>query len=75
MRTYSIVLDPDPEDSGYNVTVPALPGCIAEGDSIEDCIVNAREAIEYHIEELVAEGREIPDEVAAPMVLQVTVDA
>jgi antitoxin HicB len=74
MRTYSIVLDPDPEETGYNVTVPALPGCIAEGDSIEDCVANAREAIEYHIEELVAQGREVPEELAAPLILQVMVD-
>jgi len=75
MRTYSIVLDPDPEESGFNVTVPALPGCTAEGDSVEDCIVNAREAIELYIEELVEQGREVPEELEAPQVLQVTVDA
>jgi len=28
MRTYTIVLDPDPDEGGYTVTVPALPGCI-----------------------------------------------
>ncbi|HXA28596.1 MAG TPA: type II toxin-antitoxin system HicB family antitoxin [Candidatus Angelobacter sp.] len=75
MRTYSIVLDPDPEESGYTVTVPALPGCTAEGDSVEDCIVNAREAIEEHIEALVKQGREVPEELEAPRILQVTVDA
>jgi predicted RNase H-like HicB family nuclease len=75
MRTYSIVLEPDPEESGYLVTVPALPGCTAEGDSVSDCIASAREAIELYIDELVELGREVPEEVEAPQVLQVTVDA
>jgi hypothetical protein len=38
MRTYSIVVDPDPE-GGYTVTVPALPGCITQGETTEECIV------------------------------------
>ena len=28
MRTYTIILEPDLEEGGYTVTVPALPGCI-----------------------------------------------
>jgi predicted RNase H-like HicB family nuclease len=74
MRTYSIVLDPDPEESGYSVTVPALPGCTAEGDSVEECIVNARRAIELYIDDLVEQGLEVPEELEAPQVIQITVD-
>ena len=46
---FKIVLEPS-EDGGYTVLVPALPGCISEGDSIEEAMANIREAIELYIE-------------------------
>ena len=44
------------------VTVPALPGCITQGDDIDDAIEMAREAIELYIEELKNRGEEIPND-------------
>jgi len=44
-----IVLDPS-EEGGYTAHVPSLPGCISEGDSIEDALANIREAIELYLE-------------------------
>ena len=38
------------EDGGYTVHVPALPGCISEGDSREEALANIREAIELYLE-------------------------
>ena len=38
------------EEGGYTVTVPALPGCISEGDSREEALRNIREAIELYLE-------------------------
>jgi antitoxin HicB len=74
MRTYSIVVDPDPE-GGYTVTVPALPGCITQGETIEECITRAQEAIGLYVEDLVASGVPIPEEKEHPQLLQVTVAA
>ena len=74
MRTYSIVVDPDPE-GGFTVTVPSLPGCITQGESIEECVANAQEAIALYIEDLVASGESVPEETAHPQVLHVTVAA
>lgn len=74
MHTYSIVLDPDP-GGGYTVTVPALPGCITEGDTVDECLAHAEEAIGLYIEELTARGEPIPEEHERPQVLQVTVAA
>lgn len=73
-RTYSIVVDPDP-DGGYTVTVPALPGCVTQGETTEECIAHAQEAIELYLEELVASGEPIPEETEHPQLLQVTVAA
>jgi hypothetical protein len=42
MVTYTILLDPDPDDGGYIVTVPALPGCVTEGETVVECLQSAR---------------------------------
>lgn len=46
--------------TGYGVTVPDLPGCFSAGDSLEDAIVSAHEAIACHIEGLLMDGEPIP---------------
>jgi len=49
---YKIVLEPDPEDGGYVVHCPALPGCYSQGDTRDQALDNIREAIEAHLESL-----------------------
>ncbi len=73
MRNYTIVLDPDVEDGGYTVTVPALPGVVTDGDTVEQCEERAREAIELHIEGLIADGLPVPEEQTPLQVLTVQV--
>lgn len=57
---YKILLNKE-EEGGYMVTVPALPGCITQGDSVDEALAMAREAIELYIEELQSRGEPIPD--------------
>jgi antitoxin HicB len=40
------------EEGGFNVTVPALDGCFTEGDSEEEALKNAKEAIICYLEGL-----------------------
>ncbi len=63
MRTlsYRILLRKEPE-GGYTVTVPSLPGCVTYGDTIDEAIDMAREAIQLYIESLKEHGEEIPTE-------------
>lgn len=70
-RQYTTLLDPDPDEIGYTVTVPALPGCITQGESIE----RAREAITLYIESLEADGLPIPQEQRRPQAITITVAA
>lgn len=44
-----IVLEPS-EEGGFTVFVPALPGCISEGDSREEALTNIKEAIKLYLE-------------------------
>lgn len=45
----TVVLEPS-EDGGYTVYVPALPGCISEGETVEDALENIQEAILLYLE-------------------------
>ena len=49
-------------ESDFGVVVPGLPGCYSSGRSYEEAIVNAREAVELHIEGLAADGEDIPEQ-------------
>lgn len=56
---YPIVIHKD-EKSGYGVTVPDLPGCFSAGDTLEEAIESAHEAIACHLEGLLMDGVAIP---------------
>lgn len=60
-RTYKINLRKE-EEGGYTVIVPSLPGCITYGETVDEAIEMAKEAIELYIEELQDRGEYIPDD-------------
>ncbi|GIV18264.1 MAG: hypothetical protein KatS3mg023_0015 [Armatimonadota bacterium] len=55
------------EDGGYTVYVPSLPGCISEGETIEEALQNIQEAIALYLEpvedDLVATGNALVREI------------
>jgi predicted RNase H-like HicB family nuclease len=46
---FRVVLEPC-EEGGYTVYVPSLPGCISEGDTVEESMENIKKAIELYLE-------------------------
>jgi len=48
---FNIILEPA-EEGGFNVTVPALDGCFTEGETEEEALNNAKEAILCYLEGL-----------------------
>ena len=46
---FIVVLDPA-EEGGFNVSVPALDGCFTQGESEEESLMNAKEAILCYLE-------------------------
>ena len=56
---YPVVIHKD-DESGYGVIVPDLPGCFSAGDTLEDAIESAREAVACHLEGLLMDGEAIP---------------
>ncbi len=49
-------------DGGYHAFCPALPGCRTEGDTMDEALVNIREAIELYLESLRDHGEDFPVE-------------
>jgi antitoxin HicB len=48
---FTVVLTPEPDGSAYNVTVPSLPGCLTWGETVEEALDHAREAIALYLED------------------------
>lgn len=44
-----VILEPS-DEGGYTAIVPALPGCISEGNTKEEALKNIREAVELYLE-------------------------
>jgi antitoxin HicB len=59
--TYKVRLKKEPE-GGYTVLVPALPGCVTYGETVEEALSMAKEAIEGYISVLDENGESIPDD-------------
>ncbi len=70
---YTIILEPGDEGRGYTVRVPALPGCVTEGETREEALANAREAIIGFIEALEKAGEPVPEEKEPVQVVTVAV--
>ncbi|MBV8695416.1 MAG: type II toxin-antitoxin system HicB family antitoxin [Ktedonobacteraceae bacterium] len=74
-RRYTIILHPDTEEGGYTVTVPTLPGCVTQGETLEEAIVMAKDAIRLYLETLAAEGEPLPEERDHPQAIIIDVAA
>jgi predicted RNase H-like HicB family nuclease len=57
---YYPILIPKETDSCFGVTVPDLPGCFSAGDSLDNALKQAQEAIELHIEGLLEDNQTVP---------------
>ena len=58
---YLVAIQPGDAKHAWGVTVPDLPGCVSAGDTVEEALDNAREAILLHIEGLLDDGSPAPD--------------
>lgn len=70
---YTVVLDPA-EEGGYVVSVPSLPGCQTQGETFEEALAMAKDAIEGYLGVLKDTGEEIPKEKPSSVVTRVSVN-
>jgi len=65
---YTVLIEKN-EEGGYTVVVPSLPGCITQGDTWQEAMANAREAIAGYIEALKDIGKPVPVELPIEVTL------
>jgi len=56
---YKVVVEPQ-EEGGYTVYVPTLPGCVSQGETVEEALDNIKEAIEVYLESFKQRGIDLP---------------
>lgn len=59
---YTVIFEPA-EEGGYVVTVPALPGLVTEGDTLEEAKEMAKDAIRCHLSSLLQRNLPIPEDI------------
>lgn len=64
---YRVLVQQD-EDGVFVAEVPALPGCISQGTSRDEALVNIREAIEGYLESLHAHDEPVPPAISEEIV-------
>lgn len=58
---YTVILEQEP-DGGFVASVPALPGCVSQGDNRPEALRNIREAVELYVEDCREAGDPVPVE-------------
>lgn len=69
---YTVIFEPA-EEGGYVVSVPALPGCLTEGDTFEEAMYMIKDALKGYLAVLKKEGLDIPKETEDIVVTKVSI--
>jgi predicted RNase H-like HicB family nuclease len=64
---YTVILQQE-SDGGFVAVVPALPGCVSQGDTRAQAMANIREAMAVYIEDCIASGEAVPTEAGREVV-------
>jgi predicted RNase H-like HicB family nuclease len=57
---YAVIIE-QADDGGYGAWSPDLPGCVALGDTIDECLAEMRDAVDLYIEVLRERGEQVPE--------------
>lgn len=57
---FPIAIEPGSDTTAFGVVVPDIPGCFSAGDTLDEALSNAKEAIDFHLEGMVEDGDDIP---------------
>ena len=57
---YPITLEPGTDTTAWGVVVPDLPGCFSAGDTLEEAMIQAEDAIAGWLENAIDDGQDIP---------------
>lgn len=71
---YTVVFEPDEESGGYIVSVPALPGCVTEGDTFAQAVEMAKDAILAYMGSLRKHNEPIPAESPKTVIKKINIE-
>lgn len=54
---YPIAIETGDSDYAYGVVFPDMPGCFSAGDTLEEALSNAKQAVELYLEDLAERGK------------------
>lgn len=57
---YPIAIETGDTKHAFGVVIPDLPGCFSAGDTLDEALTNAREAILFHLEGMLDDGKPFP---------------
>lgn len=57
---FIIAIEPGTQTQAWGVAVPDLPGCFSAGDTLDEAMDNAREAVELHVSTMIEDGASMP---------------
>lgn len=58
MEAYTVIIERSA--TGYGAYTPDVPGCVAAGNTVEEVLVLLREALVFHLEDLLSGGQPLP---------------
>ena len=61
MKNYISLVETGDKDTAYGVVFPDFPGCFSAGDTFEEAVKNAHEALAFHVNGLREDGLEVPE--------------
>jgi len=67
MRHLTLPIVVETDSDGYFVSCPALQGCYSQGETYEEAVENIKDAIRLHIEDRLAVGEEVPQQVSVSL--------
>ncbi|MEK7559470.1 MAG: type II toxin-antitoxin system HicB family antitoxin [Patescibacteria group bacterium] len=71
---YTAIFEPA-EEGGYVVSVPALLGCVTQGETFEEAVSMIKDAMKGYLEVLKEEGQEMPQEQPEVVITQVSIQS
>lgn len=57
---FPIAIEPGTAATAWGVVVPDLPGCFSAGDTLDEALDNARDAVDLHVQALIEDGQALP---------------
>jgi predicted RNase H-like HicB family nuclease len=67
VRNLTLPIIVEADSDGYFVSCPALQGCYSEGNTYEEAVENIKDAIRLHLEDRLANGEEVPENLSVSL--------